>query len=138
MKKIITSLLLLTLVSVSFSSCNKYEEGSKFTLLTKKARLVNNWRTLKITADGEDITGLNLITQVIISDNGTYIVKGEFLGFPTNDEGNWAFNSSKSHVIFTDNGGGISSYEIIKLKDKELKVKITTNGVEYVHEYVEK
>ncbi len=75
---------------------------------------------------------------MIISDNGTYTVMGEFLGFPTSDEGKWAFNSSKSHVAFTDNGGDISSYEIIKLKDKELKVKITTNGVEYIHEYVEK
>lgn len=138
MKKIFATLALITLVTVSFSSCSKYEEGSKFTILTKKQRLVNDWKTLKITADGNDITDLNIITEVIIRDNGTYTVLGSFFGVSTSDDGKWAFNGDKSNVIFTANNGNVATYEIIKLKNKELKVKTTDNGVEYIEEFVEK
>jgi len=44
-------LLLLAVLSVSITTCNKYEEGSKFTVLSKKSRMVNHWKILKITTN---------------------------------------------------------------------------------------
>ncbi len=138
MQKITLFFLLFTFFSLSFSSCSKYEEGSKFTLLTKKQRMVNNWKMKKLTANGDDITSLNIITEIDIRDNGTITVRGAFFGVPTSDDGHWIFDNDKSHLVITNQNGGVDRYEIIRLKDKELKVKITTNGTEYLHEYEEK
>jgi len=138
MKNTFLSLFILTVLSLSFSSCSKYEEGSKFTLLTKKQRMVNDWKMKKLTANGDDITSLNIITEVDIRDNGTITVRGELFGISTSDDGSWAFDNDKSHLLITSQDGSVDKYEIIRLKDKELKVKITTNGTEYIHEYEEK
>ena len=138
MKRIIVKTLLLAVLSFSFVACSKYEEGSKFTLLTKKSRLVNNWKVLKITADGTDITSWNSVTEVDIRDNGGITTSHQLLGIPTTSDGTWAFDDDKSHVVITDDGGDVDSYEIIKLKKDELKVQITTNSILYIHEYVTK
>ena len=132
------TLFFLLLTALTFSSCSKYEEGSKFTLLTKKQRMVNDWKMKQLTANGDDITSLNIITEVDIRDNGTITVRGKFLGISTSDNGSWAFDNDKSHLLITSQDGSVDNYEIIRLKDKELKVKITTNGTEYIHEYEER
>ena len=38
-----------------FSSCNKYSEGPNFSLLTKKARVVNDWTLDSYTKDGTEL-----------------------------------------------------------------------------------
>ena len=138
MKNTLLKLLLFALLSVSITACSKYEEGSKFTVLSKKSRMVNHWKTLKITADDLDITEFNLITEVDIRKNGGVTVYSKFFGISTQNEGTWVFNADKSNLLITNEGGDVASYEIIKLKQNELKVKITSDGVLYVHEYVTK
>ncbi len=138
MKKSLLTILLFSFFAITFTSCSKYEEGSKFTILTKKQRMVNDWKIKKLTSNGDDITSLNLVTEVDIRDNGTVTVRSAFFGIPSSENGTWAFDSDKSHLVITNSSGEVKSYEIIRLKDKELKLKITSNGIEYIHEYVER
>ena len=48
------SLLSFAVIFV-FSSCNKYSEGPNFSLLTKKARVVNDWTLDSYTKDGTEL-----------------------------------------------------------------------------------
>lgn len=124
------------LITIVLSSCAKYEEGG-ISLESKKSRLVNHWRTEKITADGIDITALNLITELEISDNNSIAVHSALLGIPTVDNGAWAFNPGKTAVLVTNNQGSLTSYEIVMLQKDEFKVRNTNaDGVVYLHHYV--
>ena len=116
MRNLFLKITLMAIVAVSFTSCSKYDEGSKFTLLTKKARLVNDWEIQKLTANGTDITNCNIITGINIKKDGTITTSGSVLGFPTITNGTWVFDNDKSHVIVT-NGEELENYEIIRLKN---------------------
>lgn len=100
--------------------------------------MVNDWKIKILTSNGNDITYLNLVTEMDIHDNETVTVRSAFLGISTANDGNWAFDNDKSHILITDSDGNVDSYEIIRLKDKELKVKITKSSVEYVYEFEER
>lgn len=53
MKKTLFFIVLTLIVATTFlSSCSKYDEGSNFTLLSKKSRMVNNWHLMSISQDG--------------------------------------------------------------------------------------
>ena len=56
MKNLIVYSFALSVVAVSISSCGKYEEGPKFTLLSKKARITNTWKFTKSENNGIDNT----------------------------------------------------------------------------------
>lgn len=137
MNKLIFSSLLVVAATLSLNSCSKYDEGSKFTVLTKKARLVNQWKVSSITANGTDVTDLNIITEIDIQKNGKIFTSSNFLGIPTTTEGTWVFDNDKSHVLVS-NGEELEDYEIIKLKNNELKVQSVSDNVLYVQEYVSK
>ena len=133
MKKITRiPLIAFALIAIVISSCSKYEEGN-VSLASKKSRLVNHWRTQKITLNGFDITGLNIITELEIWDNNKIDV---YSGSIVNS-GAWVFNPSKTAVLVTNNDGSLTSYEIVMLQKDELKVRTTNdNGTVYLHHYV--
>ena len=136
MKSSVFSILLLLALAFTYSSCSKYEEGPA-TLASKKSRLVNHWRVQMLTSNGADITGWNLVTEVIIQDDHNIIVKGAFLGFPTQALGKWAFNADKSRVLVTNNDGSFDDYEIIMLQKDESKFRvIDVNGAEVLYHLV--
>jgi len=137
MKKIIFKIALMAIVAVSFSACSKYDEGSKFTLLTKKARLINDWEVEKMTVNGTDVTNLGIVTELNIKKGGDVTTSNTFFNLPTTTEGTWVFDNDKSHIIIT-NGEDLESFEIIKLKKDELKIQATTNNVLYIIELVSK
>lgn len=121
---------LLSLVFV-FAACSKYEEGSKFTILTKKTRMVNTWTLSSFTVDGnaQTIQGTNTWD---IKKDGTATVSVSSGGFSFSDTGTWDFNSDKTKLVVTDSDGDIEEYTIVQLKNKDLKLKQVENNVEYV------
>jgi hypothetical protein len=126
------SLLAFTALAIVLSSCSKYEEGN-VSLASKKSRLVNHWKTKKITADGYDITGLNIITEVEIFDNN----KIDVYSGSTVNHGAWVFNPGKTAVLVTNNDGSLTNYEIVMLQKDELKVRTTNDdGVVFLHHYI--
>jgi hypothetical protein len=126
----IKSFALLALVFV-FTACSKYEEGSKFTILTKKARMVNTWTLSSFTVDGnaQTIAGTNTWD---IKKDGTATVSISSGGFSFSDTGTWDFNSDKTNLVVTDSDGDIEEYTIVQLKDKDLKLKQVENNIETV------
>ena len=127
--------LLIAFLAVSASSCSKYDEGSKFTVLSKKSRLVNDWTVDKMTANGTDVTDSGIIEDLNIKKDGDVTTNSTFFGVPTTTQGTWVFDNDKSHVIIS-NGEDLESYEIIKLKKNELKVQATSNNVLFIIELV--
>lgn len=118
-------------------ACSKYEEGSP-SMASKKSRLVNDWKTVEITANGTDITSLNLITEVVIRNDNTITVIGSPLGVSTTSNGGWAFNSDKSAVLVTNSDGTLDNYEIVMLQKDESKFRIIDNGTTIEYHFVTK
>lgn len=141
MKSSLTKIAFLFLVAVSFTACDKYEEGSNFSLLTAKMRVVNHWKLTKITGTNGnttyDATGNFPSTILKIKDDNTYEVTYTVGNFNTSDNGTWEFNSDKTSLIATDNGGDIINYTIIKLKNKELTLEYVDGSTTYVAEYTQ-
>jgi len=122
------TLSLLSLLLLSISACSKYEEGQNFTLVSKKSRLVGNWKLVKQTENDVPMNLQNIEATASILENGTFKTKFTItlLGFPYTEEneGTWKFNNLKTQVIFTENGATNSSYRtIVRLAKDELKLK---------------
>lgn len=128
MKKstLIKSFSLLSLVFI-FAACSKYEEGSKFTILTKKMRMVNTWTLTSYTYNGSSTTiNGNLVWD--LESDGKAIVTASGGGFSFSETGSWDFNSDKTKLLLTDGSGEIEEYTIVQLKNKDLKVSQTEDG----------
>lgn len=124
MKKLMTYGLGLFLIGASVSSCGKYEEGPKFTLLSKKARITNTWNLTKQEQDGVDVTApaAYYTLTIALNDDGTAKADFTLLGTPSSTSGNWTFSDSKDELILTD-ATGTQNYTILKLTKTELKLK---------------
>ncbi|MCR9171035.1 MAG: copper resistance protein NlpE N-terminal domain-containing protein [bacterium] len=125
---------LLSLLFV-FAACNKYEEGSNFSLLTAKARISNTWTISQITftSGSSSTTDTSTTGTVIVNKDGTWssTITYQVFGQPvtSTDSGTWQFNDDKTQVIMTDDSGDVTTATIIKLKNKELSLETTdSNG----------
>lgn len=143
MKKSLTiKAFAFALLAIVATACSKYEEGSKFTVLTKKSRVVNTWKldraTLTIDATGteQDVTPANTTIIVETQKDGTAITTTTVGSLSSTDNGTWAFNDDKSSLIVTDSSGDAMTYEIVKLKANEMKLRASENGTTTVIEYV--
>ena len=116
----------LALTMVIVSSCSKYDEGPKFTLLPASARITGNWTTTAVTINGQaqNLSGTTLKTE--IKKDGTWTTTNSYFGssLAITDNGTWKFNSDKTQVISVDSDGDETIFTIIMLKNKMLKWKI--------------
>jgi len=127
-KTIFFSVLSLIVATTFLSSCSKYDEGSKFTLLTKKSRMVNNWHLTSITQDGLalNMSGISLHMELMKDGSATntlsYTVLGQTFTDVTN--GTWEFNADKSKLVLTETGATVTNeYTILELKKDEMKTE---------------
>lgn len=113
--KITLFTLVLSLSLPLINSCNKYPDGPKFTLLSKKERMEGEW-DLKETdhADGTvTYDGYNDIMKLTEDFDYSYIAGNITIS------GEWEFESDKEKVTFKI--GNLSlTYKIMRLKNKEL------------------
>tara|TARA_B100001287_G_scaffold276085_1_gene285704 strand:+ start:1875 stop:2303 length:429 start_codon:yes stop_codon:yes gene_type:complete len=125
------------------SACNKYSEGPAFSLLTRKARISNDWTLQSYTKDGTELFDVNAEEQNLsIEKDGSYSgtiitnVLGQLQSTSTN--GTWTFENSQSDVSFLPSESLLGvTYEIVLLKNKTLKIRQTDfNNVVYDWTYV--
>ncbi|MFY7668116.1 MAG: lipocalin family protein [Crocinitomicaceae bacterium] len=130
MKKIAIYLFVLTLSIAGISSCGKYEEGPKFTFLTKKARITNTWNLASRTTNGSTTNLSNDTWEVVIKDDETYTSKATILGVPFfNEIGTWKFSDDKLELLTTPaSSANAASWEIVRLKKDELKLRYYNGG----------
>lgn len=124
MKNSVKSILFVFSVLFVLASCNKYEDGPSFSLLTKKARLTNTWKVDKYVDQNGNSSSPDS------SDNGTLEFKKNGDVTITNSglsvTGSWEFTKDKEYVQISYSAmGSTSSTEakILRLKSKELWIQ---------------
>lgn len=131
-------LVAMMALTMTVISCSKYEEGPKFTLLTKTSRAVNVWKVQSWTANANDVTGMNTISEFNVKKDNSIVVTYTVFGVSTINTGTWAFNSDKSKFVWTKQNGDVVSYDIIKLAQDEMKLQVVDSGVTYITVFVTK
>ena len=134
MKRTIFAIAVASSLLFAGVSCNKYEEGANFSLRSAKARVAGVWHIESFTANGTDILSLTGLQEIEATKDGVWTSKYTVLGVNTEDVGSWSFNSDKTELIVVDSNGNTSTNTIVKLKNKEMKLSSTDNGVTYVME----
>lgn len=117
----------LSILFVVFSSgCKKYEDGPLFSLRSKEARVVNNWKYERIfdVKTGNNYTVYNY-KLIEFFDNGRYHL-GEGLS-NTQWDGDWEFSKDKKEIILDKD----EHYRILKLKEKEFWYRNHDGSTEY-------
>ena len=98
--------------------------------------MVNNWTVVSITANGFNITGLNLITGLDVNANNTFTVYSLVNGVTVGTNSTCIFDGQKKNILVTNSDGSLDSYEIVKLEKDSMKLRIVnSSGVTLLHEY---
>jgi hypothetical protein len=135
------ALLSLFIVGFIFTSCYKYEEGPRVSLLSRKARLCNEWVLETFLDNGTDKTNSEETTTLTIERDGTYSistvrnemgqVQSEF------SHGTWVFQDAKGQVVMTDSQEGAIpiTYDILELRNSNLQLRKKIAGISYISKY---
>ncbi len=124
--KAIRTLLLVSFAALMFvnTGCKKYEEGPMISLRSKKARVVNDWKVVKILKNGEeqDMDNLKLYYDFKDDNTGvvTHIVSTVVGDYTTTVDFKWEFNDDKTKIIFTFDNDDTEDVTILKLYEKEM------------------
>lgn len=120
---------MFALIFIIASSCAKYDEGSNFSLLTAKQRLVNTWFSTKYEVNGVEQTDYPALEVVFYKD---FTFKRTFTAFfSISDSGTWEFGAGKQTVNLKLADGTVESYKILQLKNNDLKVEREFDGSVY-------
>lgn len=115
-------LLVATIIAGSaftITSCSKYEDGPKFSLLTKKMRLVGEWQIEEYEDEDGTIVSSNGNETFTIERDGTYRANYGNISY----KGEWEFSDDKEDLKVSYQEGSITvttSREILRLTNKEL------------------
>ena len=139
MKRLISLFSVAVVALLVVSSCDRYEEGSNFSLITAKGRFSNTWTMSKITTESggvtADVTSWYSTYTLTTNKDGSY-TRVENIILETTETGTWTFNDDKTQVTMTDEDGDVIVATLIKLKNKELKFEYTNAlGVRYTIEF---
>lgn len=131
-KALLIKFFAFAVLATTFVACNRYEEGSNFSLISAKSRVANNWTMTTSTyeLDGNSTTNTGFSDMTITFEkDGAYDMAYKLLGFPLTEVGTWVFNSDKTGIILSETDGDSETWTLIKLKNKELKAsKAYNNG----------
>ena len=123
-------LLLILAITTGLSSCKKYEEGPSFTLLSAKARISGNWTLSSFTTNGNAVNFNGAKSTLDVKKEDVYTNTSTFGSISFSETGKWKFSGDKKKVTFTpDNKNSAAiTYDILELRDKEMKLKRVNNG----------
>ena len=139
MKKTATIFFLLAFV-LCFTSCNKYAEGPKISLITRKNRLCNDWELYSYTINGTEEIQENQVSKLSIEKDGTYSTADitESLGQlqSSHTYGVWEFKESKGIISMTRDTLNIPvDWEIRELRSKYITLKRVLSNNTYIRRY---
>ena len=137
MKTLKLTTLLLALAVVFGSTSCKYEEGPAISLRAKKARVAGEWFVNELIDsdgsgeiyknDGSDIYKFEKdgTAKNVYSFNSSGVTISETYNFT------WEFTDSKKKLRWIDEDGEFETFEILKLKHKEMWLKINDGDDSY-------
>ncbi|MBM3451971.1 MAG: hypothetical protein FJX84_02385 [Bacteroidetes bacterium] len=135
------ALLSFLIVGFLVTSCYKYEEGPRFSLLSRKARLCNEWVLEAYLDNGTDKTNSGETTNLTIENDGTYsisIVRNEMGQVQSEfSHGTWYFQDSKGQIVMTDSQEGAApiTYDILELRNSNLQLRKKISAIYYIYKY---
>jgi len=114
--------------SAMMTSCSKYDEGSNFTLITKKQRVVNEWNLVSMTQDGTALSMTGLVVTIKFTKDGSYSQTTSYtlLGQTYTDtvSGTWTFSNDKTKLLTIETGTTVTGeWTIIQLAKDNMKLK---------------
>lgn len=136
MKSVIKNLSIPVLaLTLSITSCKKYEEGPMISLRPKKERIANTWIVAKATKDGKDITNsYDQYDLQMLTDGDAKLVAIYTIGdisFEFETDGTWDFKDNKEELALDmENDNADRTYDILKLKENELWLREKGTDVE--------
>lgn len=128
-------LILLSLSMIGITSCKKYEDGPLISFRSRSERIANNWRVVKATENGNEVTGDFDRYEITFTKGGDANLTAHytFLGieYDYTTQGKWSFtdNDKKLDVNY-DNDVADAVYVILKLEEKELWVRQENSNLE--------
>jgi hypothetical protein len=141
MYKIISTLLLIGVITISQLSCKKYEEGPSLSLRSVKQRVTNTWKIESVTFNGTPLEGQPQYAtqkQFWLGDGAysqTYI--NPVNGQSERIDGRWELldDNTKISLIkkqLTTGAPEVTElYTILKLRDKSMWLRSIDNSWEY-------
>jgi hypothetical protein len=137
MKKLLAfGLFAFALSALTLTSCNKYEEGSNFSFISKNSRMINNWEMTKLEQTSgiatADVTSTVDYIELDMNEDNTFEMRTALtilVQIISVETGTWAFNDDKTQVLLTLENGSVRTCNIIKLKKDELKISYTENAI---------
>ena len=137
------ALLFFSMALVLLGSCNKYADGPSFSLLSRKARITNEWILEKQTLNNSE-QPITTEIKLTIEKDGTFSEStvNNALGQlqSTHRHGTWLFLEGQGQISLTESTEGslAVNYEIRELKNKRLKLRRTINNNIYEWLYISK
>ena len=113
--------LLLVIFLLTSSGCSKYEEGSFFTIRTKKGRITNTWIPVKYVYPNGSSTTDVAEGEITLDKDMSASLSVEFGGTVFSVPGSWKFIDDKQGINVTVSAFNFSdsrNYEIVKLKSR--------------------
>ena len=120
--------LLISACLMGSTSCSKYPQGSKFTLLSKESRMVNEWKLTSYTINGSEFIASQPKVRMAIDKDGTYswsstaTVLGQTQS--TFEHGTWMFSDDLTEFMKLKDGEDIPvGYTILELRANKMALQ---------------
>ncbi len=128
----------LAISALTITSCSKYDEGSKFTVLTAKQRISNDWKITVIETNGNNVTSYYPTISVDIKKDETFSRTDVAGNLTATYTGTWSFNGDKTKVTLTYSDNSTTTMDIVMLKDKSMKLKEVDGNETTIYTFEEK
>ncbi|MFY7667770.1 MAG: hypothetical protein ACOVQG_03445 [Crocinitomicaceae bacterium] len=102
--------------ALTVSSCGKYEDGPKFSLLSKKTRVAGDWDVKSV---GSEVLGADYGLTMTFDKDGSMKWTYTYGSYSESYVGSWDFSSDKENLVITVDGD-IDTLEIKRLTNKEM------------------
>lgn len=120
-----------SVMAFNLSSC-KYEDGPKFSLRTKKARLVGEWDVVRIGNQIYPSNGYSLEFEFEKDGDMRFTYSYNYGGYSYSYSyaGDWEFSSDKEDLELIM-GGTVQTFEIKRLTNKEVWLEDNSDNTEW-------
>ena len=125
-------IILTFLIAATLTGCI-YEDGPKFSLRSKNARIINTWTIDKVYEEGVDKTDdyksvyVNYKLDIKSDDNYDLSYKaGNLINY--SESGTWKLSDDKTKLLYTPKNGKESSWTILRLKNSEFWAEMSLNN----------
>jgi hypothetical protein len=125
-------IILTLLLALTLNGCI-YEDGPKFSLRSKEARMINTWYIDKVYEEGVDKTddykSVYVNYKLDLKSDKNYDLSykaGNLLNY--SESGTWKLSDDKTKLLYTPKNGKESSWTILRLKNSEFWAEMSLNN----------